>query len=372
MWIHEREDWPRFTWDIETLASGLAEVRHRQGRLLGRMESLGSELRREANLVTLTSEVVKSSAIEGENLDPKEVRSAIARRLGIDGAGLARSSHDVEGVVEMTLDAARRFAEPLTKERLFSWHKALFPTGRSGMSRITVGAWRTTDAGPMRVVSGHAGREKIHFEAPHADRLEREMEAFLAWFEGEDGVDPVLRAGLAHFRFVTVHPFEDGNGRVARAIGDTALARADGTPDRFYSLSAQIESERKDYYDQLERQQRGALDVTGWLEWFLGCLGRAVDGADLALNAVLFKARLWEKINRKPVNERQRLVVNRMLEDGFKGHMNTSKYARMAKCSTDTALRDIQELKRRDIFIRNPGRGRSTSYRLPKTAPERF
>lgn len=366
MWIHEHKDWPRFTWDVETLAFGLADVRHRQGRLLGRMESLGSGSRREANLVTLTRDVVKSSAIEGENLDPKEVRSSVARRLGNDLPGLARSSHDVEGVVEMTLDSARRSAEPLTKERLFGWHAALFPGGRSGMRRITVGAWRTADAGPMRVVSGYAGREKIHFEAPHADRLEREMKAFLAWFEGEDGVDPVLRAGLAHFWFVTIHPFEDGNGRIARAIGDAALARADGMSDRFYSLSAQIESERRDYYDQLERRQRGAPDVTGWLEWFLGCLGRAVDGADLALNAVLFKARLWERINRKPVNERQRLILDRMLEDGFKGHMNTSKYARMAKCSTDTALRDIQELKAHDIFIQNPGRGRSTSYRLPE------
>lgn len=366
MWIHEHKDWPTFTWDFETLAFKLADIRHRQGRLLGRMENLGFELKYEATLNTLTNDVVKSSAIEGENLDPEEVRSSIARRLGIDIAGLARSSRNVEGVVEMTLDATQRFDEPLTKERLFSWHKALFPTGESSMRRITIGAWRTADAGPMRVVSGYVGREKVHFEAPHADRLEREMETFIAWLEGDDGVDPVLRAGLAHFWFVTVHPFEDGNGRTARAIADMALARADGMSDRFYSLSTQIESERKDYYDQLERQQRGTPNVTGWLEWFLDCLGRAVDGADLALNAVLFKARLWERINQKPVNERQRLIINRMLEDGFKGYMNTSKYAKMAKCSTDTALRDIQELKERNIFIQNPGRGRSTSYRLPE------
>ena len=365
MWIHEHKDWPRFTWDVEMLAFKLADVRHRQGRLLGRMEGLGFELKREATLRTLTSDVVKSSAIEGENLDPKEVRSSIARRLGIDvaGPGPAPASRDVEGVVEMTLDAAQRFAEPLTKERLFGWHAALFPTGRSGMRRIMVGAWRTADAGPI-------GREKIHFEAPYADRLERETTAFIAWFENDDGVDPVLRAGLAHFWFVTIHPFEDGNGRVTRAIADMAMARADDTPDRFYSLSSQIESERKDYYDQLERRQRGTPDVTGWLEWFLDCFGRAVDGADVALNSVLFKARLWEKINREPVNERQRLIINRMLEDDFKGHMNTSKYARMAKCSTDTALRDIQELKVRDILIQNPGRGRSTSYRLPETVSE--
>ena len=370
MWIHERKDWPRFTWNVETLASKLADVRHRQGRLLGRMEGLGFELKREATLRTLTSDVVKSSAIEGENLDLKEVRFSIARRLGIDIAGLAPASRDVEGIVEMMLDAAQRFAEPLTKERLFGWHAALFPTGRSGMRRIAVGAWRTADAGPMRVVSGPMGREKIHFEAPHADRLERETEAFIAWLENDDGADPVLRAGLAHFWFVTVHPFEDGNGRVARAIADMALARADGTSDRFYSLSSQIESERQDYYDQLELQQCGTLDVTGWLEWFLGCLGRAVDGADVALNSVLFKARLWKEINRKPVNERQRLIINRMLEDDFKGHMNTSKYAKMAKCSTDTALRDIQELKARGILIQNPRRGRSTSYRLTETVLE--
>ena len=370
MWIHEHKDWPRFTWDVETLAFKLADVRHRQGRLLGRMEGLDFGLKREATLRTLTSDVVKSSAIEGENLDPKEVRSSIARRLGIDVAGHAPASRDVEGVVEMTLDAAQRFAEPLTKERLFGWHAALFPTGRSGMRRITVGAWRTADAGPMRVVSGPIGREKVHFEAPHADRLERETAAFIAWFENDDGVDPVLRAGLAHLWFVTIHPFEDGNGRVARAIADMALARADGMSDRFYSFSAQIESERKDYYDQLERRQRGTPDVTGWLEWFLDCLGRALENAETALSTVLFKARLWEKINREPVNKRQRLIVNRMLEDDFKGHMNTSKYARMAKCSTDTALRDIQELKAHGILIQNPGRGRSTSYRLPETVSE--
>ena len=367
MWIYEHKDWPQFTWDVETLAFKLADMRHRQGRLLGRMEGLGFELKREATLRTLTSDVVKSAAIEGENLDSKEVRSSIARRLGTDVAGLAPASRNVEGIVEMMLDATQRFAEPLTKERLFDWHAALFPTGRSGMRRIMVGAWRTADAGPMRVVSGPIGRKKVHFEAPHADRLERETEAFIAWLEGDDGADPVLRAGLAHFWFVTVHPFEDGNGRVARAIADMALARADGTSDRFYSLSSQIESERQDYYDQLELQQCGTLDVTGWLEWFLDCLGRAVDGAEVALNSVLFKARLWEGINREPVNERQHLIINRMLEDDFKGHMNTSKYAKMAKCSTDTALRDIQELKARGILIQNPGQGRSTSYRLTET-----
>lgn len=365
MWIHEHKNWPKFTWDAEKLTSKLADVRHRQGRLLGRMERLSFEPKREANLRTLTSDVVKSSAIEGENLNPQEVRSSIARRLGIDIAGTTSVNQDVEGVVEMMLDATQQFNEPLTEKKLFDWHAALFSTGRSGMRRITVGGWRSAESGSMQVVSGPIGREKVHFEAPDAERLEHEMTEFLAWFESKDDTDPVLRAGIAHLWFVTVHPFEDGNGRIGRAIADMALARADGMPHRFYSLSSQFESERKDYYDQLEKQQRSTPEVTGWLEWFLDCFGRAIANAEEALSAVLFKAQLWEKINRRPVNERQRLIINRMLEDGFKGHMNTSKYAKLAKCSPDTALRDIQDLKSRGIFIQNPGGGRSTSYRLP-------
>ena len=365
MWIHEHQNWPNFTWDTDALASKLADIRHRQGRLLGRMEGLGFELRREASLSTLTNDMVKSSAIEGQNLNPKEVRSSIARRLGIDIAGLIPAGRDVEGIVEMMLDATQKFSNPLTKDRLFSWHAALFPTGRSGMHRITVAGWRTPDAGPMQVVSGPIGREKVHFEAPGADLLEKEMQAFLNWFGNSHDIDPVLKAGIAHLWFVTLHPFEDGNGRIARAIGDMTLARAEATPDRFYSVSSQIEAERKDYYDHLETQQRGTPAITGWLEWFLDCLGRAVSSAETTLGNVLFKAQLWDKVNQKPVNERQRRIINRMLEDDFKGHMNTSKYARLAKCSNDTALRDIQDLKKRGIIIQNPGGGRSTSYRLP-------
>ena len=365
MWIHEHQNWPDFTWDTDALASKLADIRHRQGRLLGRMEGLGFELRREASLSTLTNDMVKSSAIEGQNLNPKEVRSSIARRLGIDIAGLIPASRDVEGIVEMMLDATQKFSNPLTKDRLFSWHAALFPTGRSGMHRITVAGWRTPDAGPMQVVSGPIGREKVHFEAPGADLLEKEMQAFLNWFGNSHDIDPVLKAGIAHLWFVTIHPFEDGNGRIARAIGDMTLARAEATPDRFYSVSSQIEAERKDYYDHLETQQRGTPAITGWLEWFLDCLGRAVSSAETTLGNVLFKAQLWDRVNQKPVNERQRRIINRMLEDDFKGHMNTSKYARLAKCSNDTALRDIQDLKKRGIIIQNPGGGRSTSYRLP-------
>ena len=365
MWIHEHQNWPSFTWDAETLTSKLADTRHRQGRLLGRMEGLGFELKREASLSTLINDVVKSSAIEGENLNPKEVRSSIARRLGIDVARHTPASSDVEGIVEMMLDATQQFSEPLTKSRLFDWHAALFPTGRSSMHNITVGGWRTIDAGPMQVVSGPIGKEKIHFESPIAERLEKEMDRFLVWLDDKDDIDPVIRAGIAHLWFVTIHPFEDGNGRIARAIGDMALARADGTQGRYYSLSSQIEAERKHYYDQLEAQQRATPDITEWLSWFLDCLGRAICNAETTLGNVLFKAQLWDMINQKPVNDRQRLIINRMLEDDFEGFMNTSKYAALAKCSNDTALRDIQELKERDIFIQNPGGGRSTSYRLP-------
>ena len=365
MWIHEHQNWPNFTWDIEKLASRLIDIRYRQGRLLGRFEGLGFELKLEASLKTLTNDVVKSASIEGENLNPQEVRSSIARRFGIEIAGLIPSSRDVEGIVEMMLDATQKYSEPLTKDRLLGWHAALFPTGRSGMYKITFGNWRSNHSGPMRVISGPIGKEKVHFEAPGSDRLEKEMQAFLAWFAMVEDIDPVIRAGIAHLWFVTIHPFEDGNGRIARAICDMALARADETQNRFYSLSSQIEAERKYYYEQLEKQQRSTPDITGWLTWFLDCLGRAIDNSEMTLSNVLFKARLWDSINQKPVNDRQRLIINRMLEDDFKGFMNTSKYAKMAKCSNDTALRDIQELKNRGVLIQNPGGGRSTSYRLP-------
>ncbi len=366
-WIHELKEWPEFTWDMGTLAASLSETRHQQGRLLGRMEGLGFDLRCEANLAILTEDVVKSSAIEGEKLNEQEVRSSIARKLGLDLGGLIPAGRNVEGVVEMMLDATSNYSQKLTAERLFGWHAALFPTGRSGMQRITVGAWRPESAGAMQVVSGSLGRETVHYEAPAASRLDEEMKTFLTWFESSNdtdrGVNPVIRVALAHLWFVTIHPFEDGNGRIARAIADMALARSDGMPERFYSMSSQIEHERKTYYDQLERQQRRGMDVTEWLEWFLGCLGRAIGSAEISLEAVLYKARLWQKVNLHPVNERQRKVLNRML-DGFKGHMNTSKYAKLAKISPDTALRDIRDLVGRGILFQNAGGGRSTSYRL--------
>ena len=368
MWTHERPDWPKFTWDVERLTSRLADIRYSQGHLVGRIETadtLHSDSKSEFSLSALTDDVVKSSAIEGEHINPEEARSSIAHRLGMDIADPVPVSHDVEGIVDITLDSTQQFSNPLTKERLFSWHAALFPEGRSGMHRITVGNWRTLEVGPMQVVSGPIGRRKVHFEAPSADRLDKEMAAFLLWFNRKDKTDPILRAGIAHLWFVTIHPFEDGNGRTARAISDMALARAEGFSERFYSLSAQIASERKNYYDQLERQQHSTLEITGWLEWFLDCLERAIFRAEEEVSNVLFKAQFWSKINQKSINQRQRLIITRMLESDFKGYMNTSKYAKLAKCSKDTALRDIQDLKSREVFIQNPGSGRSTSYRLP-------
>ncbi len=366
-YIHQQPDWPEFRWDASVIGVPLAGVRHRQGRLLGRMQAIGFELRGEAGLAVLTDDVVKTSAIEGETLDPEQVRASIARRLGLEAGGLVKAGRDVEGIVEILVDATRRFDEPLTAERIFAWHAALFPTSRSGMHRIAVGQWRPPEAGPMQVVSGPFGHEKVHFEAPTADQLDAEMHRFIHWFNesGAEGasIDPVIRAALAHFWFVTIHPLEDGNGRIARAIADMALAHADQSAERFYSMSSQIDAERREYYLTLERQQRSDLDVTPWLQWFLGCLDRAIIRAESTLAVVLFKSRFWDVVNRSPVNPRQQAVINRLL-DGFEGKLTTSKYAKLAKCSTDTALRDIQQLLGRGVLFQNEGGGRSTSYRL--------
>ena len=363
MYIHEQPDWPRLCWDREAIVDALANVRHRQGRLIGRMEALGFDLRREAVLATLVEDVVKSSDIEGEKLDVEQVRSSVARRLGMDVGGTGQADRDVDGVVEMMLDATPRFDQPLTTERLCDWQASLFPTGRSGMRRITVGAWRSSQSDPMQVVSGPAGRERVHFEAPSAASLDGEMRAFLYWFEAPAETDPVLEAALAHLWFVTVHPFEDGNGRIARAVADMALARSEGSSQRFYSMSSQIRTERNAYYEILERTQRGTTDVTEWMGWFLACLGRSIDSAGTALAGVLAKARFWERAAGLALNERQRLVLNRLL-DGFEGKLTTSKWAKLAKCSQDTALRDIAFLIDHGLLVRNPGGGRSTSYRL--------
>lgn len=363
MYIHERKDWPDFHWNQEKLTDLLASVRHRQGRLIGHMEALGFTLQQEAVLQTLTSDVLKSSEIEGERLDPEQVRSSIARRLGMDIGALKPTDRNVEGVVEMMLDATRHYDQPLTTERLFSWHASLFPTGRSGMTKIRVGEWRDDGAGPMQVVSGPIGNERIHYEAPAAKGLAGEIKAFLRWFEGKAEMDLVLKAGVAHLWFVTLHPFDDGNGRIARAIADMALARSENSPQRFYSMSAQIQKERNAYYDILERTQKGTMDITPWMEWFLDCLGRAIDGAQVILGNVLTRARFWERIKDVSLNERQRLVINRVL-DGLEGNLTTSKYAKLAKCSQDTAHRDILSLIDYYILVRNSEGGRSTSYSL--------
>jgi Fic family protein len=332
------------------------------------MEALGFGVREEAVLRTLTDDVIKSSEIEGERLDADQVRSSVARRLGMDVGGLEPADRNVEGVVEMTLDATQHFEQPLSAERLFSWHAALFPTGRSGMHRITVGAWRDDRTSPMQVVSGPVGRERVHFEAPVASRLEGEMQGFLDWFNSEASTDAVLNAAVAHLWFVTVHPFDDGNGRIARAIADMCLARSEGSSRRFYSMSAQIREERADYYRILEQTQSATMDITPWMTWFLGCLTRAIEGAHVTLAGVIAKARHWEKLRDVPLNERQRLVINRLL-DGFEGNLSTSKWAALTKSSQDSALRDIQQLVERGVLVRNAAGGRSTSYSLALTDP---
>ena len=362
-YIHELPNWPKFYWDQEKLAPKLSVVRHRQGRLIGRMEALGFSLRKEAVLQTLTLDVIKSSEIEGEILNPEQVRSSVARRLGMDIAGAIPADRHIDGVVEMMLDATQNFDEPLTKERLFNWHAALFPTGRSGMHKISVGAWRTDANGPMQVVSGAMGKEKVHYEAPSAARLDKEMSEFIAWINQVDTTDLVSKAALAHLWFVTLHPFDDGNGRIARAIADRALAQSENSPQRFYSMSSQIRLERNHYYDILEKTQKGSLDVTAWLEWFLGCLDRAIAGTESTLSLVFRKAKFWEKNADKPLNERQRLILNKLL-DGFEGKLTSSKWAKLSKCSQDTAQRDIQTLIERGMLVKDAGGGRSTSYSL--------
>lgn len=362
MYIHRRGEWPDFWWDDASVLPVLAAVRHRQGRLLGRLESLGFGLQQEATLAAVSEEVIKTSEIEGEVLDQDEVRSSVARHMGMDVAGLVASDRVVDGVVEMTLDAARNFGEPLAVERLFAWHAALFPTARSGMRQISVGRWRTDESGPMQVVSGPIGREKIHFEAPTAALLDYEMARFVAWFDDND-LDSVLQAAVAHFWFVTIHPFDDGNGRIARAIADLALARGEKTSTRFYSMSAQIRAERKGYYDILERTQKGDLNITAWILWFLECLDGAFDRAESTLESVMAKAAFWNLHRDQALNARQLKVVNRLL-DGFEGKLTTSKYKALAKTSADTALRDINDLVARGILVRGDASGRSTSYSI--------
>lgn len=361
MYLWEQPGWPNFVWDQSVVSKPLAEARHRQGLLIGQMRALGFGLRTEATLKTLTEEVVKTSEIEGEKLDRAQVRSSIARRLGMDVAGLVTVDRNVEGIVEIMLDATRKAAAPLTKERLHGWHAALFPTGRSGMSRITVGAWRTDGEGPMRVISGPVGKEKVHYVAPPAERVDAEMTAFLKWFHAQDQSDPVLYSAIAHLWAVTIHPFDDGNGRIARAVADMALARFEGA-ERFYSMSSQVRRERNKYYEILESTQKGSLDITPWLLWFLDSFSRAIGIAETTLDGTLKKARFWEQ-HAEPVNERQRKVINRLF-DGFEGKLTTSKWAAINKCSQDTAYRDLLDLIDRGILKRDAAKGRSASYSL--------
>jgi Fic family protein len=366
-YIHDLAGWPHFHWEQERLGEPLGAVRHQQGRLIGRMQSLGFPLRAEAVLKTLTEDVLKSSEIEGEILDRGQVRSSVARRLGIEVGGLVAADREVEGVVEMMLDATQNYAQPLSEERLFAWHAALFPTGRSGMSKIRAGTWRDDQSGPMQVVSGAIGNERVHYEAPGAARLGKEMKEFLAWFNDGESMDLVLKAGVAHLWFVTIHPFDDGNGRIARAIADMMLARSEQSAQRFYSMSAQIRKERKSYYEILEASQRGGLDITNWLEWFLGCFSRAVGSAESTLASVLNKAHFWELRAGAGFNDRQRRMINQLL-DGFEGKLTSSKWATLAKCSQDTALRDIEDLVGKGVLKKDAAGGRSTSYSLAEVS----
>lgn len=362
-YIHQNTNWPRFTWDNESLLLTLGKVRNLQGKLFGKMQFLGFELQNEAILETLTLDVIKSTEIEGEILNLDQVRSSIARHLGMDISGLVHSDRNVDGMVEMMFDATQNYQKQLTPERLFGWHSALFPAGRSGMYKIVTGNWRNDSTGPMQVVSGVMGKEKVHFQAPDASILENEMKAFLDWFNNEDKLDHVIKAGIAHLWFITIHPFDDGNGRIARTITDMVLARSDGSSQRFYSMSAQIRSERKEYYEILEKTQAGSLDVTDWLLWFLNCLMKAINATDKILEKVLYKSHFWKNHATTILNERQQIILNKLL-DVFEGKLTSSKWAKISKCSADTALRDIQDLIAKGILRKVPAGGRSTNYEL--------
>ncbi len=363
-YIYDRKEWPNFRWDSDQLIPLISKVRNLQGKIIGKMESVGFDLRGEANLETVTIEIVKSSEIEGEIVNVEQVRSSLARRLGLERAGLVPSNRDVDGMVDLLLDAIQNYQSKLTEERLFDWHYSLFPTGRSGMYKIIVGNWRDDSTGPMQVVSGAMGKERVHFQAPPAVRIPDEINQFLTWVNAEQkDLDPVLKAGIAHLWFVTIHPFEDGNGRITRAITDMLLARSDGISQRFYSMSAQIRNERKQYYEILEDTQSSDLDITQWLTWFLNCLHNALQSSDVILQKVMYKHHFWLKHADKPLNERQKLMLNRLLDD-FKGKLTTKKWGKMTKSSHDTALRDIQGLIGMEILKKEKAGGRSTNYQL--------
>lgn len=362
-YIYKNNDWPRFIWNADRLVPHLSAARYEQGRLIGKMQDLGYRLKEEATLAALTEETVKSSAIEGEELNPESVRSSLARHMGLEARGTRSADRNVEGIVEMMLDATEKYASPLTEERIVGWHAALFPTGRSEIRKIKAGAWRT---GGMEVVSGAEGKQEVHFAAPAPEAVEAEMKAFLTWYEDNAaGTEPLIKTGLAHLYFVTIHPFEDGNGRIARAIAEMSLARLENSAQRFYSMSSQIREERKDYYQILESTQKGAMDVTEWLVWFLDCLGRAIGKANKLTAGVLAKEAFWRHLRQKSieVSERQRKIINQLL-DGFEGKLTTEKWGKRAKISHDTALRDIQDLIAKGILKQEESGGRSTAYAL--------
>jgi Fic family protein len=363
IYIYQRKNWTGFTWDSDVLMPKLGIVRYMQGKLSGKMEALGFSLREEAVLETFTTDVLKSSEIEGELLQPEQVRSSIARKLGMDISGLVRSDRHVDGVVEMMMDATQNYNQPLSQKRLFAWHVSLFPAGKSGMHKIVVGKWRNDANGPMQVVSGALGKERVHYQAPDAEIVNAEMNQFIKWFNSKQAIDPVLKAAIAHLWFVTIHPFEDGNGRMARTITDMQLARADENNQRFYSMSAQIRLERNKYYDILEQTQKGTLDITIWLSWFLDCLISALTATEKILHDVLAKAHFREKHSATALNERQHKMLNKLL-DGFDGKLTSVKWAKINKCSADTALRDIQDLMKKSILLKVPAGGRSTNYLL--------
>lgn len=359
-YIYQYDQWPNFIWNDKEIQVILGKVRHLQGKILGQMGALGFSIKKETMLSTLTTDVLKSSEIEGEMLNHEQVRSSIARRLGLDYAGMVHVDRSVEGVVEMMLDATQRYNEPLDHERIFGWHAALFPTGWSGMHRIDTGCYRK---GEMQVVSGPMGKEKVHYQAQSHELIKQEMDAFLDWFNRETKIDGVLKAAIAHFWFIIIHPFDDGNGRIARAISDMLLARSENSSQRFYSLSNQILTEKKVYYEILQKVQHSEGDITNWLDWFLNCLYQALISTEEILKRVLHKAEFWDKHKETVLNSRQRLMINKLL-DGFDGKLKTSKWAKITKCSSDTALRDIKDLVEKGILKQEESGGRSTNYEL--------
>ena len=361
MYVYENPKWPEFKWGNERILPLLSNVRFKQGAIVGKMGALGFELKDQANLEMLTLDIIKTAEIEGELLNQDQVRSSIARRLGLEISGLVASDRNVDGIVDMMLDATRNYNKELNKERLFSWHSSLFPAGYSGINKIITANWRNDSTGPMQVVSGSISKEKVHYQAPAAKKVDQEMQQFFEWFNSSQDFDLVLKAGIAHLWFVTIHPFEDGNGRIARALTDMILAQSDKQPYRFYSMSTQIRNERIKYYENLARTQKGMLDITEWLEWFLNCLLNSLEASETILGKVIFKHNFWLLNASKINNARHRKVLNLLL-DGFDGKLNTSKWAKICKCSQDTALRDIKELVDKQILYKMPGGGRSTSY----------